>query len=122
MITAAQNMVTQEQANAVNAAPAPSDPVEKAVSDLTARIQAAEAVLSKWAPLISIVEGMASTFVPGAGPVITDVNQVGLVVNDLILSLNTHFGGKIALPAPIQPAPVPPASIQSGWGALAAPG
>lgn len=96
-----------------NATPAPggtaeswTQKLEDFITSVESRVTQAEGTLRALAPLVPVVETVVATAAPevavplAAG--VAGVSAVAGVVDDLIQSLNSHFGSKLAsaLPAP----------------------
>ncbi len=97
---AAENPAGLNEAVAANhAEPAPSDP-------FAAFMRRAESFMTQVHERIGAIETALSAMAPAAG---ADIAAVVATVNGLIGSLESHFSGKIALPAPV-PIADPPSS------------
>ena len=99
-MTAAEEAAPAGVPSEANAAPAPADPVQAALAEFSQRLATVEAALGILSPVISEGLTVAGALVPGASPVIGKIAEIGGVLTDLISTLNTHYQGKVSLPAP----------------------
>jgi len=82
--------VTQAVA-ASHASPAPASAVEQDMAAIVTRLETAEALLQKYAPVIEAMETMLAAEVPAAGPIINKVTAL----EQWALGVISHFQGKI---------------------------
>jgi hypothetical protein len=81
-----------------HSAAAPAGAMEQGMAAIIARLETAEAALTKYAPVIEAMETMLAAEVPAAGPVINKVTAL----EQWALGVIDHFQGKIP---PLTPTP-----------------
>ena len=84
----------------------PADPVQQQLQNhetwlqsLMDRLTAVEQSMTRFQPLISTVETIAAGTIPGAAPVINRISSLESFAQDMVNVLQTHFSGKLNLPA-----------------------
>lgn len=87
-----------------HAAAAPSDEIGQFMAQVHSRLSSIESVIARFSPMMHFAESIASATVPGAKPIVARINDLEGFASDLFNAIDSHFGGKIALPPP----PVPP--------------
>jgi len=83
-----------------HAGAAPTNPVEQALASVHSRVGTIEAKIASIETTVNGLADVAAAVLPQAHPIVSAFQSIEDLINRILAGFETHFQGKIALPAP----------------------